>query len=1568
MVAPLDAVNQLPQTTSRSREERTVVFTDIVDSTHLKQTLGDARAIALFEQHDAAVRGLLREFPGSRELGVAGDSFTVSFVNAADALVFSLRLHGALERLGAEDSIELRVRIGIHTGELFVDENVHSGRPIGGMALDVCARIMSLADRGQTLLSRHSFDESRRALMQPESLWMGAYEWLSHGLYQLKGADEPLEICEVGLPGHAPLKAPAHAEKARRLSTPDGELVLGWRPAVGREVPGTSWKLERPLGEGGFGEVWLGRHTVLKERRVFKFCFRADRVRSLKREVTLFRVLRENAGHHPNIVGVHDVYLNEPPFYVAMDYVEGNALPAWIHSQGGFDRVPLETRVEIIAQVAEALQAAHNAGVLHRDVKPGNILLAGSVERPQAKLSDFGIGQVLSREVLGDVTAHGLTQTLMGSSSGSGTQMYLAPEVLRGQPSSQQSDIFALGVVLYQAFVCDFMHPLTTDWEESVQDPQIRDDLRKCFASDPSKRFAAAERLAESLRAIPERRAVAAARRAEVVAAEKRAFRAGVVRTALGAVAVVALFVALAFYAWGQAGRARKNATAAENARNQADTLLEHERQRRAETLFENHKSTTALAYLAAVVRKNPNQVSAAERLIYALLQRPMAWPVTPLLPHDATIEDVAITPDGNSLLVTTTKNARLWNIDTGKERFPALPIGGCRVAFSRDGKRAVLADNVAHLIDLTTFQIVQRWETTSHVAANGECRADFRSQGDAVAVINAGDELSLRDPRSGGKLGEALHTGAALTSAVFSPDGSMLAAGDVYGRLVLWDFATREIRWKAQLQGRIEVIAWQPEGNRVAAATNDGTLGIFDPHNGQPIGEVGRVAGVIITDLSFSPDGSEICVPSQDGKVYFRLAETGKPAGELPREYKTYQAQYTADGSMVVMRTGEGLVRFLDPKTRQQLMESLEIDALPRRMCLSLDGKSIAVSGEDGNAQVWRIDGRRIKPLRVNYKTTVSSARFQSGAKQLVTAGNDGRIRMWDLENPGKEKILAELEKPIRQLASTDGAMVASTQGDTTWRLNLQPNGTWSEPQQMAPARWTRFSRDGSHFLLQRIDGTVQLFETASGRAVSEAVGSNVKDAVVGRNGLDLVWIEASSRIRRLDAKSGQIEEVPVRHKSDVSFLTVSPSGNWLASVSKDVAGIWNLETRAAPKFLSHGNEVKTFEFSADDRWAVATSLHRAAHVWRLPAGIRMPESLMAEGQLVTQARFVPGDSRRVWTVDTQAVRFWDATTSLPLSDPFVSSEEVASIVASSGGERLVILRKDGPDFYVVEIPPFAGPAPAWLADWAEAVGGFALGSDGVPVAIPFETRRAWRESATKNSNEDSFSRALRWWMADPAKRPSSPFSLVPASDESLLSRLPVAPRDPQATSAQIDLAPYYSLLLDKDPDANEQSNSLAELPAGLHRWNGITFDVRGLIQLGLDGSNMQRFPKKVEGIPIQQKCRALHVVGAVRNAKGSIGDEVLRVIVRYADGTVVKHPVRLGVDMSDWWLSVLPLENGVVWTGSNPASRAVGNDIGVYHVRWDNPRPDQTVASVDFVAPNRVGAPFIVALTAEP
>jgi len=123
----------------------------------------------------------------------------------------------------------------------------------------------------------------------------------------------------------------------------------------------------------------------------------------------LFRLIKERIGDHPNIVSLREVYFDEPPFYVEMDYAEGQDLASWCAAQGGAEKVLLETKLGIVAQIADALQAAHDAGVIHRDVKPANILVSGQWSvvsgqksdsqpstlnpQPSAKLTDFGIGQ-----------------------------------------------------------------------------------------------------------------------------------------------------------------------------------------------------------------------------------------------------------------------------------------------------------------------------------------------------------------------------------------------------------------------------------------------------------------------------------------------------------------------------------------------------------------------------------------------------------------------------------------------------------------------------------------------------------------------------------------------------------------------------------------------------------------------------------------------------------------------------------------------------------------------------------------------------------------------------------------------------------------------------------------------------------------------------------------------------------------------------------------------------------------------------------------------------------------------
>jgi formylglycine-generating enzyme required for sulfatase activity/class 3 adenylate cyclase len=536
----------------------TLLFTDMVDSTALKQRLG-RQSLEIFDRHHQLVREGLARFPNAQEVECAGDSFFLIFAVPSDAVEYALLLQSKLRGMFQAAGIQAQDRIGVHVGEVVIQKGDRPSPGFFGIQVDTCSRVMSLAKGGQILMTRQVFDSARQVLKGEALPGLGRLSWVSHGFYQFKGVEEPVEVCEVGEMGHGLLTTPGSSEKARRYEGVEAEPVLGWRPGVGQLIPNTQWVLEQHLGYGGFGEVWLGRHQVLKEQRVFKFCFRADRVRSLKREVTLFRLLKERIGGHPNIVGVQDVFFEEPPYYVMMEYAAAKDLASWAAGQGGIEKVPLEVRLEIVAQVADALQAAHSAGIIHRDIKPSNILIAesasrnaeqnpesGSNQKLQVKLTDFGIGQVLSDEYLAGLTRAGFTQTMVAeaSTSHAGTQLYLAPELLARHPATIRSDIYALGLVLYQLLVADFRRPLTTDWTHDIKDPLLRDDLQQCFAGNPNDRFPQAGVLAQRLRSLPERHASYERRiRSERLVRQRRTIALAVAGTA-GVLLLVALALA----------------------------------------------------------------------------------------------------------------------------------------------------------------------------------------------------------------------------------------------------------------------------------------------------------------------------------------------------------------------------------------------------------------------------------------------------------------------------------------------------------------------------------------------------------------------------------------------------------------------------------------------------------------------------------------------------------------------------------------------------------------------------------------------------------------------------------------------------------------------------------------------------------------------------------------------------------------------------------------------------------------------------------------------------------------
>ena len=293
------------------------------------------------------------------------------------------------------------------------------------------------------------------------------------------------------------LGVPVHCTPASVSSSP------GLHLEPGLHVPGRDqWQLKRRLDLSPSGEVWLAGHTKTREARVFKLAPDATRLRSLKREVTVARLLRETLGERPEFVRLLEWNFETPPYFIESEY-GGPNLPEWAHAQGALAKVSWDVRLKLLIDVARAVAAAHDLDLLHKDLKPGNILVTGNPgETPQAKVADFGSASLLVPERLSalGITNLGFTETSADApESLTGTLMYVAPEILAGQTPTADSDVYALGVLLYQLAVGDFRRPFAPGWEASVADPLIREDIALAAAGDPLRRFTSAAEFADRL-------------------------------------------------------------------------------------------------------------------------------------------------------------------------------------------------------------------------------------------------------------------------------------------------------------------------------------------------------------------------------------------------------------------------------------------------------------------------------------------------------------------------------------------------------------------------------------------------------------------------------------------------------------------------------------------------------------------------------------------------------------------------------------------------------------------------------------------------------------------------------------------------------------------------------------------------------------------------------------------------------------------------------------------------------------------------------------------------------------
>lgn len=275
-----------------------------------------------------------------------------------------------------------------------------------------------------------------------------------------------------------------------------------------------NWQLVRRLGLSG--DSWLAEHLKTRARRVFKFTNDPQGLSALKREVTIYRLLRESLGDSARYVDILDWNFDAPPWFTESEYCAGGSLQEWFEAQGGVAKVPLPLRLELIAQIADAIAEIHAHGVLHKDLKPANVFVVpGSDGTPSIRLADFGSGRLMDVDKLAalQITRMGFTQVIETNPANTGTPLYLAPEVLDGFPPTLKADIYALGVMLYQCVVGNLRRPLATGWEQGIDDEMLRDDIAAAAEGNPERRLANAADLARKLRSIEQRRTVRIAER-----------------------------------------------------------------------------------------------------------------------------------------------------------------------------------------------------------------------------------------------------------------------------------------------------------------------------------------------------------------------------------------------------------------------------------------------------------------------------------------------------------------------------------------------------------------------------------------------------------------------------------------------------------------------------------------------------------------------------------------------------------------------------------------------------------------------------------------------------------------------------------------------------------------------------------------------------------------------------------------------------------------------------------------------------------------------------------------------
>lgn len=1106
------------------------------------------------------------------------------------------------------------------------------------------------------------------------------------------------------------------------------------------------YELLRPIGKGSYGEVWLAR-SVTGVHRAVKIIHRHkfDSDRPYEREFRGIQRFEKISRSHESQVDVLHVGRNEPEgyFYYVMELADDvkagepdatvidwkNYVPHTIHEDlKRQHRLPFGQCVELGIRLSTALDHLHQNGLIHRDVKPSNIIYVNGTP----KLADIGL-----------VAPQDDTMSFVG------TIGYLPPE----GPGAPQADIYGLGKVLYEVSSGkdrrEFPDPPTEIGEDAEVEThaEFNEIVLKACSREIATRYQSAKELRSDLLLLQSGKSV---RRLRLM--ERRVTLLGRIG-AVGAV-VIALSAGGFFYQSRQSTKLRQ---------------LERESRDRAVRLsvaqgvegMEDSDYLSSLVWFTEALRLVHGDPEAEEVHRYRIEAVRRQCPTLAAMgDHGGPILSAAFSPDGTRIVVGGTDGTvSLWDVASSTRLASRSEHRGPvqRVTFSPDGKWIATAshDSTARIWRADNLELAGL--ELKH--GNEVYDVCFNASSDRVATAGQDGKPRIWD-RETGALVATLQHDQIVNTIRFSPDGSQVLTSSDDGSARLWRAENGEmVVSPLRHGGKVKCAVFSPDGNRVATASYDGTACIWDTKTGErltpPIQHRGRLVHV-----EFSGDGQRLVTAGGEsgvvGEVRICDVATGKTICTIDgRKRMINEARFVNGGARVVSDFNGESVMVWDAENGDPTGPAFRHSRFVTCIETSPDGRAILTAGRDGVWRVWRLVGDRDPPVAIQIKQNVRTVEFSPDGRRLLVGAETGPF-VTDSHHPIEtNRVWSHSGAIVFSGFSPDGQTFVTAGWSRPARIWNSENGRpvtgWLGHANLV--RHAAFDRMGLRVATASDDRTARIWDAGSGQPVCPSLehDASVLGATFSPDGRTLATAAGHisgrkyGEVRIWDTSDGRCLVTLTNFDTAVHGVRFSAGGSRLLTYCSDSTGhpasaqIWDASGwRPVGPAVEHADGLTGAEFSPDEKRIATASNDRTACVWDAESGARLG-MVIKHARAITSITFSP-DGRRIATGShDRTARVWDAATGEPVSPPLACDLPVNWVRFSPDGLRLAAgagLDKGHGEVRIWELPR-ANESVEELIRSAELLSGLSLDRTGslTPIASN-ELYEMWLAERSLNRN----------------------------------------------------------------------------------------------------------------------------------------------------------------------------------------------------------------------------------------